>query len=220
MNKLIFLSVLIWTLQAHASFSETSRRYLSPKDMFTLMSQKFPVLSDVQVVDSFDPSCWIIGSSNVNITGLVNPALSLPASTHPGAGFVRWWGSCGEKIIGLQFGQLAAKPANEKLWRRYWDQAVLDRFRDTGRPADPFHKLSSAKWTAMSEKMRGDHIRYLIEEWIGPNAVVKDLGIAKGTEELAEILKSVLGSTPGLTMQEANQKLILALVLREEFVTY
>lgn len=220
MNKFIFVLVLSLGAQAHASFLQASKRYLAPKDMFTLLAQKFPVVHDVNVVGNLDKSCWMLGNKNTNVIGLTSPAIGAPATTQPGAGFVRWWGSCADTIIKAQFTQLAGKPTDEKLWQRFWEQGLLDRIRDAAKPDDPYHKVNSSKWESLGKKVRDNHVRYLIEEWIGPNAVVKDLGFAKGTEELMDILKAALGSSTTMTVKEANQTLILALVLREEFLTY
>lgn len=219
MSKLILLFAA-FQYSASASFLETSRRYLSAKDMFTVMAQKFPVLNNPLQVEKLNPTCWVVGQSNMNITGQVVPAIGVPAASQPGAGFVRWWASCAEKILNMQFKELEAKPADAKLWRRYWAPDVLDRFTDKNSPDSPFHKLATAKWANVIPKVRDDQVAFLIEEWIGPNAVIKDLGFAKGTNELAGILKGALDPASDLTFEQANQKLLLALMLREEFITY
>lgn len=223
MNKLISLFaglILVVSQYAGASFAEKNKRYLSTKDMFTLLTQKFPLLSNPNSVQTLKPSCWVIGSNNTNVTGLVNPAVGSPATTQPSAGFVRWWGSCAELIIKDQFTVLKNNPTFEKLWQRYWAPAVLDQLRDKSNVADPFHQLQEIEWKKVSNRTKDAQIRYLIEEFIGPNPVIRDLGFVKGTDELIGILKDTLDPNSTMTFSDANQKLILATLLREEFLTY
>src|SRR5262245_36235784 len=108
MNKFFAALILLNGVSAHGAFLETSRRYLSPKDMFTLMTQKFPALNSPANVEKFNPTCWVVGRKNANVTGQVIPAIGVPATTQPGAGFVRWWASCSEKIVAMQFRDLKA----------------------------------------------------------------------------------------------------------------
>jgi len=225
MNKSAVLLLLFVAHTASASFLETSKRYVSPKDMFTLLAQKFPLLNEPKA-QTIKNSCWVIGGNNVigggntNLIGLVNPALGVPAITQPSSGFVRFWGDCADRIVNNQFHELTLKPADEQLWRRFWAQSILDRFRDRTKPADPFHKLKTLDWDGLSNRNKDDQIRFLVEEFIGPNAVIADMKLVKGTDELVELIKQSITGGAGVKIFDANKQVILAVILREEFITY
>lgn len=226
MNKWLIVFLLVST-QAFASFSENSRRYLSPKDMFTLLNQKFPVLKDKEQLatfymptDKIPVSCWALGLRNGNSTGLVLPAIGTPATSTPGTAFVRWWGSCADLIIKRQFEVLNLKGNDEALWGKFYAPEILGKYRDKSNPSQPFHQLSKEEWGRLSPKQKNTQIRFLIEELIGPNAVIADLGFAKGLDDLVAVIQSAVPDDSSLTINEANQIFLTGVVLREEFITY
>lgn len=234
MSKCVFIFLLLFATQnSSASFRENSRRYLSPKDMATLLLQKFPVVGDIDQVDKYKDrrgryiaeggvpvSCWGVGLRNSSATGVTIPAVGAPATTEPGAAFVRWWGYCADKVVAKQMAMLSLRPADEPLWRKYWLQELLTKFRDKKKPADPFHKFNEIPWSDLTSAQRHRQIRFLIEEMIGPNAVVAEAGFAKGIDDLAAQIRKIVPDDSPLMLNEVNRTLITAVALREEFITY
>lgn len=226
MNKWLVILILS-SASAWGSFTENSRRYLSPKDMFSLLNQKFPVLKDKdQLARYFLPgpqiplSCWGLGLRNGNSTGLVLPAIGSPATATPGTAFVRWWGSCADLIVKKQFEVLSSKAHDEDLWRKYFADEILNKYRDKANPTQPYHRLKQVEWRTLTPKQKSAQIRFLIEELIGPNAIIADLGFAKGIDDLATIIQSAVADDSTLSIIDANQILITGVTLREEFITY
>ncbi len=227
MNKWFIVFLIFFSSQAFASFSENSRRYLSPKDMFTLLNQKFPVLQDKQHLakyhfpsDQVPLSCWGLGLRNGNSTGLVLPAIGAAATASPGTAFVRWWGSCVDQIVIKQFMALNLKANDEGLWKKFYAPEILDRYRDKGNVKEPFHRLTSVEWKDLPPNLKQVQIRFLIEELIGPNPVIADLGFAKGIDDLAATIQSIVPDDSNLKISHATQALITGVTLREEFITY
>ena len=154
MNKFILILAMIFSNVASASFSENSKRYFSPKDMFTVLAQKFPVMADRAhlsfngATDTLPQNCWSLGYRNGTVTGLSLPAIGSPAAVTPGAGFVRWWGSCAERITQRQIFALNASPLNEALWQKFWNADLLNKLRDKANTADPFHAFNETEWNS------------------------------------------------------------------------
>lgn len=230
MNKYLSLLVvgLFFGHGAQASFAENSRRYFSTKDMFSVLTQKFPVLNNpdrlqhvpMGKTEKIAPTCWAIGVRNESATGLTIPAIGAPAATAPGAAFVRWWSSCVDEIVRQQFEELKAKPSQQPLFAKYWAPELLLAFRDPNDTKNPYHRLQEETWDNLKPGQRFTQIRFLIEELIGPNAVITDLGFAKGIGDLTQTIQRVVPDDSPLKLSEANRKLITAIALREEFLTY
>lgn len=222
------LILLLSVPGAFASFSENSRRYLSPKDMFTLLNQKFPVLQEKEHLaryylpsDKIPLSCWGLGLRNGNSSGLVLPAIGVPAASSPGTAFVRWWGSCADQIVHTQLMVLEnLKLADQGLWSRYYAPEVIEKYRDKGNAKEPFHRLTTEKWKDLPPKLKQAQIRFLIEELIGPNAVVADLGFAKGIDDLAATIQTIVPDDSEMKISHVNRALLTGVILREEFITY
>ncbi len=221
MNKLIVLitALSLWAGPASASFAPNAKRYLSSKDFFSLLTQKFPILTDANQRWTLGESCVFLGKDNSNPVGLINPATGTPASMTPTAGSVRWLGSCVEKVATQQT-KIFSNSANEKLWTKYWSQELLNKFRDKNSPHNPYHQFSTLEWRDLTPRQREWQIRFLIEEFIGPNPVIADLGLVKGSDELTAIIAQVLPDDSNLKLNAANVQLMMAVTLREEFISY
>lgn len=231
MNKIIFAALvsLLTTQSAVASFSENSRRYLSPKDMAALLVQKFPVLEKLDVLQrtkvaspgTVPASCWAVGVRNGNASGLSLPAIGAPATTTPGAAFVRWWGSCADMIIAKQIEVLTTtKATDEALWQKYWTTELLNKYRDKKNASEPFHKFDKIPWSDLTVRQREMQTRFLIEEMIGPNGVIRDLGFVNGIDQLSSQIVKLIPDDSPLKLNAANRVLMTAITLREEFITY
>jgi hypothetical protein len=211
-NKLIL--VILFSLVPRLSwgaFSETSRRYLAPRDIFNVLQQKFPVLNKLQKAKLLKPACYAVGPGNTGLIGAVNPAVGTPAADLPVTGFVRWLGTCGRDIVDLQFKELKEKPKDGALWEKYFPKAFLDKYRD---------QMDTATWSSVTLDDRRMVLRHQIESLIGPEPVVTDLGFAKDLDELIMIAARAAATDPSATIAQAAQKTILSFVLREEFISY
>lgn len=204
---LLFLSVALFASAASASFTENSRRYLSPKDIFTVWTQKFPILADSAKASQLNSACWMIGDGNSNVTGAVNPAVGKASVDTPPPGFVRWLGSCAHDIVMAQFQDLKAQTTRRsKLYGKYWPKEALDKL--------------DGKWSDLNPVVQTSIVRYAIEEMIGPEPVIKDLGFVKNMDELVKVVQAAATSDASLSVWDATAQIYLALSLREEFLTY
>lgn len=204
---------MLFSQMAVGSFDENSKRYLSPRDMFLLLEQKLPVMRDKERMDDAPQNCWAAGVRNQTVTGASIPALGKPSSGKPTAGFVRWWGTCVEALIELQNQQLVDSPKNKDLWARYFNPSLRTKLKSS-------REILGTKWKDLSEAEKNEQIRFLVEDWIGPDPVIKDLGFASGLEEVIARVRTALPETSNLNLLDANRRLGLAIMLREEFLVY
>ena len=220
LTKLFLLAIVTCGAGANAAFTENSRRYLSPRDLFNVMAQKFPILRDQGKLKSgaLDLNCWAIVNSNENVLGVVNPALGKPAVELPPPGFVRWLGSCGHKIIALEMQDLVANQKDERLWEKYFPAQILDKFRDSADKKTHYHALPSATWGELDPSLKAAMLKYSVGEMIGPEAVIHDLGYAKCTQDLTDALTKTV--TDEMNIPDVLHNILLGLVLREEFLSY
>jgi hypothetical protein len=208
------------SFNAGAAFTENARRYLNPRDLFNVMVQKFPVLNNRAKIKAgkLEAGCWIILSTNENVIGVVNPAIGKPAVELPPPGFVRWLGSCGHKIITLEITDLMSQQKNEPLWGQYFPSEMLQKYRDPGDSVHPYHAFAEKTWADVDPKLRQALLEFSVKEMIGPEAVIHDLGYAKSMTDLTgSLAKTVDGN---LVLNDALHNILLATVLREEFLSY
>lgn len=217
---LVLMSAMLTAATSSAAFTQNARRYLAPKDIFILWTQKFPILTDAKKGRALNPQCWAINAGNLNVIGAVNPVLGKPSVESPAPGFVRWLGSCTAEIVSAELEDLKTKQTNEKLWHHFWPEEVLSRFRDTSSSETPYRLMAETAWSKLSQEMQKAVVRHVVEEWIGPEVVIKDLGFARNAAELNALVLATLPTDASLTMTEALKGILLATALREEFITY
>jgi hypothetical protein len=73
-------------------------------------------------------------------------------------------------------------------------------------------------WPALNEAERREILRHQVFFMIGPEGVIQDLGLAKNADEIVGALVKITSASPTLT--EAARSSLLALMLREEFISY
>ncbi|MGZ3722656.1 MAG: hypothetical protein ACXVA9_07000 [Bdellovibrionales bacterium] len=219
-NSLILFALIVFAGNVNAAFTENSRRYLHPRDIFNVMAQKFPVLTDRVKLKSYgvDLGCWAITAENENVIGVVNPAIGKAAAELPPPGFVRWIGSCAHKVIAAQVNELFAQPRNEKLFARYFPADILKKYRDPVDKTQPYDKLLLTQWGKLDPKEQHSLLKFSVTEMIGPEPVIHDLGYAKNMNEVTEAISKTLED--GLLLKDALHNILLSTMMREEFQTY
>ncbi len=217
---MLVLLVGAFSNRAQAAFSENSRRYLSSKDMFSVMMQKFPVLKDSSKAKSLSPYCWIANNQNLSVLGSVIPVTGKPASDLPSPGFVRWLGSCAAEIIRLQVEDLKAQPTKQSLWANYFPKAILTDNGEHGKAQTNLTRVLTMKWGDLTSEVQDEVILHAIEELIGPDSVVRELGFAKNSSELSKIVRRTLSGDEKAQLEQSIIQIYSALVMREEFLTY
>lgn len=205
----VLLMAALLPSPSYASFSETSRRYVSPRDIFNLLHQKFPVVGDTAKIRKLKATCWAIGGFNMNLIGAVNPAVGAPAAEQPVTGFVRWLGTCGRELIQLQITQLKEKPDDVKLWSLYFPEGFVKKYQA---------EIETKPWSSVPAEERRQVVKWQIENLIGPEAVIKDLGFAESASALADLVEKAVANEGSI--EAAAKTSLLALLLREEFISY
>lgn len=216
-SALILAAATLFTLAsqpAMAAFSETGRRYVSPRDVFNLLEQKFPVLKKVDVLKNVRPDCWSIQNRNATILGTVSPALGVPGIAQPSPGFVRWWGACADKVVSVQFANLKETKPTAALLGKYWPLELLQRHQQNG----DYANLWDQTWQDLKPADRQAILHHAIEEMIGPDVVVKDLGLVDSSDALVSLIEPTLESKD--SVWKVTQQIYIALTLREEFLIY
>ena len=220
--KHLQILILLLTLcgTSHASFSQNTRRYLSPKDIMALWSQKFPQTTKIEYATYNHRGCWMIGAQNVNFLGVVNPAIGSPAVLAPPAEYVRWLGTCTSQILAAQFKVLLSHGKDEKLYRKYFPNALLEKYQDGTDPDHAFKALTGKIWSELSEEEQRSLILFSVEEMIGPEPVLKDMGFVKDMAEMVVLIQNSIKPFAQSEVSAVLQKVLLATALREEFITY
>lgn len=207
-SRVLVCLMLLLPQAGWAAFSETSRRYASPRDLFNLLAQKFPVLNDKQKTGELGQACWMIGAKNANVIGAINPGVGTPASDQPVTGFVRWLGTCGNRLVDMQFEVLKSRPKALKLWTLYFPEDLARKYAG---------QLEKTPWSAVPQEERRRIVVHMIESLIGPAAVIRDLGLA---EDMNALTETVLKALPDGNLNDAAKQAVLALMMREEFISY
>jgi hypothetical protein len=219
MKNLIVFILIFFAGSSFAAFKQQSRRYLAPRDFSQILTQKFPVMNGL--IDTIPlGECQMISMKNRGLLGTVSPALGTPNTENPTPNFVRWLGSCVTKIAQAQFVFLQAHPKNLSDWRRYWPPSVLNHFKDAGDSNQPFHRLNETDWSTLSLIQKAEIVSFNIESMIGPESVLKDLGQVKSMSELVDRIRSIVDQTPGKTVFQATEQIVVAVALREEFISF
>lgn len=219
-SRRIIMLLSVFSCLSHASFTENTRRYLSPKDIMALWAQKFPQVTQLEYGQQSSASCWSIGSGNVNLTGAVNPAIGKPSVNAPPPGYVRWIGSCTNQIVFAQFQELKIQGKNEKLWRKYFPLDLLNKYRNKADAEQPFQKFFQSQWSTLSLDEQKSLITFSIEEMIGPEPVLKDLGYVKSMGDMMSLIQNATKDFSQYSVEAMMQRVLLATTLREEFITY
>lgn len=202
---------LFFASVSQAAFEQTSQRYLSGKDYFLVFKSHFQVVKDGQF--SQEKSCMKFTDSTEGLLGFSSPALGRPSSPKPTPAFVTWYSRCTMAIVKAEFAQIKANNFSSKLLSKFTPKALIS--------SPPKAGFEKTPWNALSPKLQDSVLSHLINEFIGPEEILQDLGWSDSPERYAEsIRKSVESKSENLTLWEALQGITITLMLREEFIRY
>lgn len=196
-----------------ASFEMTWERYPTPDMILNYMASSFPLNSV-----GFGDECLTLNDANRALLGDNNALMGAPVINKPNSSFVVWYVGCLQSMLKSERTFIiTGKPSNEQL-------AIIQAYLG-GSPANICIKGSTqtfgafCAWSFFSEAEKKQKIKNQILSFLGPDDVIRDLGIAQSSDELAakillEISDSInkkdgrylfIDSSKELTLLDATQ---------------
>lgn len=222
MKLLLLLLAFAISPATWASFSETNKRYLAPRDLFNLLEQKFPVIKiKPKLEEVLSGDCWAITNTNRNSLGVVQPATGRASYSKPGANFVGLLTKCVTRILNLQFSELRELAETNSLWQKYYPAQFLDLFRGPNKGEEGLKLLYKKPWQEVATKDRNQIVTHAIYEMLGPEPLLKEMGFINGSQSLlSDINQAPFIKEEQLAIVEITMKIYLFLALRDEFYKY
>jgi hypothetical protein len=170
-----------------ASFEMTWERYPTPDMILNYMASSFPLNSTFS-----GDECLTLNEANRALLGDNNPLLGAPVINKPNSSFVVWYVGCLQSMLKSERTVImGGKPSNEQ-------QAMIQAYLGAN-PANICMQVttqtSSCLWSFFSEAEKKQKIKNQILSFVGPNDVIRDLGIAQSSDELADKILSEISDS-------------------------
>ncbi len=172
-----------------ASFEMTWERYPTPDMILNYMASSFPLNST-----GYGDECLTLNEANRALLGDNNPLLGAPVINQPNSSFVVWYVGCLQAMLKSERTIIiTGKPSNEQ-------QAMIQAYLG-GNPANICIKVSTQSfgafclWSFFSEAEKKLKIKNQILSFVGPDDVIRDLGIAQSSDELADKILSEISDS-------------------------
>ncbi|OQW48484.1 MAG: hypothetical protein A4S09_04710 [Proteobacteria bacterium SG_bin7] len=199
------------------TFGYAGVRYLSSNDIFRWLSQKFPMA--YLVVDEYNKSK---GSKNTEpevvkcsyptdqrALGYISPATQEPAFKGPSLAFAKWLAKCILTFTKTEFEEM--RKVNQPF-DKFLGKKVLEK--TAGGPLEEMRKAPETfSWSKIPQDLQTEIATHLVQESIGRNVAAREDQIVKIALIAADNLKSPM-------VTEAIQRILLATILQDEFLTY
>lgn len=188
------------SLIQNADFDPNWSRYPSPLDILVYFNTTLPLVPRTFV----DPNCLAVSSTNRNLLGIDDPVIGSPLMKKPSAEFVSWYTGCVKGVLNAeQAAFLGATPAGSQALPNDKRSQIIAGFGaggvmnscstvlagsglDPKSPDSAVLILSTCEWASLSMEIKKATVRYWIHELIGPEDVIKDLGIEKTSGDLTQ----------------------------------
>lgn len=171
----------------NTAFEENFLRYPSPDVIINQLKDSFPlsIYLDYEVQE-----CMSLTPNNRGVLGDNNPVTGKPLTESPNAGFVVWYTNCLSKLLYRERSSLSVAISSNSLEQvgLYFKPYVLEQCLKDKNLAGSLDQLPNCNWLDLSEEVRLNRVSEMIIDLIGPDGVLRDLGIAGSTEELAQIV--------------------------------
>jgi len=188
-----------------ASFEQNWNRYPAPDEILRAFSYKFPLVHRQSVPDS----CRILNIDNRGMLGDNEPATGVPSVSHPNSPFVNWYATCLAAYIKAEpddafksyylvyNGDGSSEYKNRTItsanFENMFSKDVMQECRTSGELAknfdvNPSLSAFTCRWKSLSFSGKIQYVQRLIRAAIGPEDVVKDLGIADSEATLVKRL--------------------------------
>jgi hypothetical protein len=212
-KQIIFISLLLIQFDvAEASFSQGQKRYISGHEFLQR-------ITDIGVKFQNYSNCLELSYRNVdNILSLgANlPSIGRPLFTSPTAGTVQVLSEC--VIANMSFNS-AIYTADDL------NAFISDDFQRIVHAAFPKMKLKKEQlylnWSVIPSQAKYFLVADLVEKIMGTDAVIEDYGLVESAESFRhEILNQLNLHNSNLNVEKILQKIVVTLVLRDEFLSY
>lgn len=193
MKPFILILFLLSSLLPHSAeaFDFKWKRYLSHHDVLRTLRHHFSQADLKKIGDD----CLYSTEKNKLLIGVFDHDSGKPVFQKPTAGFLSWFVSCSKEFVESDF---------EK------------RNQNGTLSTDYFAGISqlNRKWIDLTRPQKNKIVTHLLHRLIGPQV------IADEDQRVRELVQMVNQTANPLAIPAAGKKLILAILLQEEFLAY
>ena len=222
MKKILLLS-LFWglvfsTAPSPASFEENTHRYLTSYEVFDSLAQMLPFVGD----GTCGKNDYLTQEKAVNILTALGENSTItgsPISHGPSQGTIAWISRC----VGAALTSSLSSYQEAEFQKLIADAEVLHKLANAlgQSPSQPdFHKSFLRPWKDLPAEVQSELIRYFVYSYLGSDDVLFDFGLIQNPDEFRQNLFDLYQQNDSLPLTLVLQKLVINLVLRDEFLSY
>ncbi|MES2964902.1 MAG: hypothetical protein V4760_13505 [Bdellovibrionota bacterium] len=180
-------------LKKNASFTRNWNRYPSPDTILSILIWQFPMAT----LKTMKSHCSVDTTDTHSTLGGNSPETGEPAIQNPNSGFIVWYMGCLKGFIVSDhegFYERYQVGANAALVEKYLGPKMMALCPMTIAPTFPQYP-NGCNWLKLDVVKRRAAIAEQIERLVGPDDVIKDMGLAANIDDFAKrIDESLLAS--------------------------
>lgn len=182
-------------------FGYASLRYLASSDTSRLFSQKFP--------NGWNDGLICTARMDEKATGYFNTVTQEPFLKGPSLSFVKWFVKCLLDVSTAEFKVIKAKSLT---FDKFLGSSVLKKTKDT--PLEDLRKnADKVLWANIPLEIQSSIVTHIIEDAIGRQ-------VAGRQNEIFEKALRTIATMQNPVTTEVIQKVLLVVMLQDEFLTY
>jgi hypothetical protein len=174
-------------LRQDISFTQNWSRYPAPDAIIETLQFQFPH-ADLKYISA---ACLGVTNDNQSVLGTSNPLTGVPAIRDPNSAFLVWYTGCVKEFVKAEQmsfrNQLSQTKGNDlsTVTPEYVSAELLDLCR-TELTEKYGYGYGNCEWAKLDEAKRIAALSAEIERLLGPDEVVRDLGVAPSINDLAK----------------------------------
>lgn len=221
-NVLIALSLscaLLFSLQSQASFEENTHRYLTSYEVFDSLTLLIPYVGhgtcgkdDVLTQEAAVNVLAALGE-NSTITGS-------PISQGPSQGTIAWISKCINAALSISRVTVFTEADYQKLFADSRVLQTLEKVSGAGVAQADFYKVFERPWSEIPAEAQQQLIEYFTYYYLGSDDVLVDFGLIQDPSQFKKELMNTFQTNKTQPTYQVIQKLVINLVLRDEFLSY
>jgi hypothetical protein len=195
---------------AVAAFEQSRVRYFAPMDFVHIFKQKFPYANSYNTIIG----CTSLVPSVSHQMGADSPSSGKPVQLLPSTPFLTWYFKCVQSVTEAHFGTIATNSDMQSL-SKFIPPSVR---KEIGAMVMDFQKK---EWADVAPDLRQELIRFVLESFIGPPSILKDLSSPQSTAEKISILeKYAIEKAESPSLYSHLRWVVIAVMLQSEFLRY
>lgn len=185
-------------LKKNASFTENWNRYPSPDTVLSTLMWQFPLAK----IEDMNSNCSVDTTDTHSILGGNSPETGEPSIQSPNSGFIVWYMGCLKSFVTMDHNGFFVnyqKSADAALVEKYLGPKMMALCPMKIVPNYPEY-TNGCNWLKADVTKRRAAIAEQIEKLVGPDDVIKDMGLATSIDDFAkridESLIAILAKNP------------------------